>query len=143
MTTRTGDPMAYRRTLSVEFDGGDVAKALRKAGVKIEVGMGTVTRTVTARAVTSAHSRAAGLGGVHRHVASGIAAQGGNNIRLDTRRQPAILGAVFGGGRRRTTRQFPPWRGSGREAGYMLYPDLRAQEAQLDTIVTSLIDKAL
>ncbi len=135
--------MSYRRTLTVEFDGDSVGRAVRKAGVKIELGMGTLSREVASRAVSSAHSRAAGLGGVHRHVASGISVVSGNNVRLDTRAQPAIMGGVFGGGRGPRTKQFPPWRGSGRDAGYLLYPDLRAQEAQLETIVASLIDRAL
>lgn len=137
--------MAYRRTLSVEFDGHKVARQLRKAGARIEVGMGTVTRAVVSRTVAASHARGRSLGGVHAHVVNqgAIHAQSGNNIRLDPRRSPAVMGAVFGGGRRPTTQQFPPWRGAGREAGYMVYPDLRQQERQIDTIVTNLIDQAL
>jgi hypothetical protein len=134
--------MAYRRTLSVEFEGGKAAKRLKRAGAKIEVGMGTITRAMTSRAVAGARRRGASLGGVHAHVLPGVRAQA-NNIKLDPRSQPAIFGAVFGGGQRPTTQQFPPWRGSGREAGYMIYPDLRAQEREIDRLVVSLIDKAL
>lgn len=135
--------MGYRRTLTVEFDGGKVARHLRRAGAKIEIGMGTVTRAVTSRGVAATHRAGNELGGVHRHVLPGINVMGGNNVRLDPRRQPAVMGAVFGGGRRPTTRQFPPWRGSGRGAGYMLFPELREQEAFLDHTVVELIDKAL
>lgn len=136
--------MGYRRTLTVEFDGGKVAKHLRRAGTKIEIGMGTVTRSVTSRAVAGARTRAAQLGGVHEHILPGLSIVGtGNNIKLDARAQPAIMGAVFGGGRRPTTKQFPPWRGAGRESGYILFPDLRQQERQVDTIVVNLIDQAL
>lgn len=135
--------MAYRRTVSVEFEGTKVARHLRRAGAKIEVGMGTITRTVARRAVISAHATGRRFGGVQAHVIPGIYVQGGNNIRLDVRQQPAIMGAVFGGGRRPSTRQFPPWRGSGRDAGYMVYPDLLEQEAELETLVVDLIERAL
>lgn len=137
--------MGYRRTLTVEFDGGKVARRLRRAGTRIEIGMGTVTRSVAARGTRDAQATGRSLGGVHAHVVDGggIFVMGGNNIRLDPRKQPAVLGAVFGGGRRPSTRQFPPWRGSGRNSGYMVFPDLRRQERQLDAIVTALIDKAL
>lgn len=135
--------MAYRRTLTVEFDGGKIAKRIRRAGIKIEVGMGTVTRSVTSRAVRGARQRGAQLGGVHAHVLPGLNVVGGNSIRLNPRAQPAVMGAVFGGGRRPTTRQFPPWRGSGRNSGYMVFPDLREQERVLDRTVVELIDKAL
>lgn len=135
--------MGYRRTLTVEFDGTKVAKRLHRAGVKIEVGMGTATRAVASRSVAASRSAAGQIGGVQRHILPGLNVYGGNNIRLDVRSQPAILGAVFGGGRRSTTRQFPPWRGSGRNSGYILFPELRQQERQLDRIVVDLIDKAL
>ena len=36
-----------------------------------------------------------------------------------------IWGAEFGGGRRPTTTQFLPWRGSGTGAGYFLWPTVR------------------
>lgn len=135
--------MGYRRTLTVEFDGGKVARHLRRAGARIELGMGTVTRAVTSRTVAATTQAGNRLGGVHHHVLPGINIYGGNNVRLDTRNQPAVLGAVFGGGRRPTTRQFPPWRGSHRDAGYMLFPELREQERFLDVTVVELIDKAL
>lgn len=135
--------MGYRKTITVEFEGGGKSfKKLRRAGAKIELGLGTVTREVTSRAVSGARSTGTRLGGVHRHVLPGVVAQG-NNVKLDARSQPAILGAEFGGARRPTTQQFPPWRGANRDAGYMLYPSLRRQEREIDRIVAALIDKAL
>lgn len=134
--------MGYRRTITVEFEGGKAAKSLKRVGAKLEIGMGTVTRKVTSGAVRGATQRGGQLGGVHRHILPGISARQ-NNIRLDPRRAPAVFGGVFGGGRRPTTQQFPPWRGSGRDAGYLIYPDLRDQEDQIDRLVVELIDKAL
>jgi hypothetical protein len=105
--------------------------------------MGTVTRAVTSRGVAETRRAAESMGSVQAHILPGLNVYQGNNVRLDVRAQPAILGAVFGGGRRPTTRQFDPWRGSGREAGYILFPELREQELFLDRTVTTLIDKAL
>ncbi len=80
------------------------------------------------RIAREARSRGAGLGGVHRHTAPGIKAVNQRPIiRLFGDEQPAIFGAEFGGGARPTTRQFPPWRGKGADAGYMLFPTIRAQ----------------
>lgn len=75
-----------------------------------------------------ARSRGASLGSVHRKAAPGIKAINQNPIiRLFIDEHPYIQGAEFGGGRRPTTRQFPPWRGKGDQAGYMLYPTIREE----------------
>lgn len=138
--------MGYGRTLRVEFDGGKVARRLNRAGAKIEIGMGTVRREFTARSVGRARQTAGSLGDVHRHILPGILIIGGaaqSTIKLDLRKQPAILGAEFGGQRRSTTQQFRPYRGSGPRAGYFLYPSLRAESRQLDRLVLGLIERAL
>lgn len=75
-----------------------------------------------------ARGRGSSLGSVHRKAAPGIKAINQRPIiRLFVDEHPYILGAEFGGGRRPTTRQFPPWRGKGDTAGYMLYPTLREE----------------
>lgn len=132
----------YAKTISVEFDGKGAAKRLRKAGVKIEVGLGTIGREFGRRSVADAKREGGSLGGVHRHVLPALSITG-NTIKLDARKQPAVLGAEFGGRRRSTTQQFPPFRGSGPRAGYFLYPALRGQESEIEGLVTSLIEKAL
>lgn len=43
-----------------------------------------------------------------------------------------MWGAEFGGQRRRTTQQFAPWRGNGEDAGYFLWPTIRAE---YDTVI--------
>lgn len=96
------------------------------------------------RIAKEARSRGAGLGGVHRHAAPGIKAVNQRPIiRLFGDEQPAIFGAEFGGGARPTTRQFPPWRGKGQDAGYMLFPTIRAQtEEQFEAEYADAISKA-
>jgi hypothetical protein len=88
-----------------------------------------------------ARLRARGLGGVHAHVAPGIVDRG-SVVGLDVNDQAAILGAEFGGGARPRTRQFPPWRGSGADAGYMLYPTLREEATmrRYEEILDDIID---
>lgn len=53
-----------------------------------------------------------------------------------------FFGAEFGGGRRLTTRQFPPWRGSGSTAGYFLYPTARQRGKRYFEMWAEAIDKA-
>lgn len=96
----------------------DLPKAMRQSLIP-------VSQTVLRGATTKAQS----LGGVHAHAARrGLRAGATQNtawIKLLASREPTILGAEFGGGRRSTTRQFPPWRGAGRTAGYFVYPTIR------------------
>ncbi len=73
-----------------------------------------------------ARARGASLGSVHAKAAPGIkAVNQAPIVRLFGDEHPYIFGAEFGGGARPTTRQFPPWRGKGNSAGYMLYPTIR------------------
>ena len=52
---------------------------------------------------------------------------------------PWALGFEFGGGQKRTTRQFPPWRGNGEDAGYFLWPAVRSHRED----VLESVDRAL
>jgi len=54
-----------------------------------------------------------------------------------------MWGAEFGGGRRPTTRQFRPWRGSGSDAGYMLYPAVRRNAERTGELYSAALDAAL
>jgi hypothetical protein len=94
--------------------------------------------------------RAQMLGGVHRHAARrGLKAGATQNtawIKLVASREPTILGAEFGGGRRSTTRQFPRWRGSGGGAGYFVFPTIRRMSGditnELEDAVRNLLRRA-
>jgi hypothetical protein len=87
---------------------------------------------------------------VHRHaVRRGLRAGATQNtawIKLLASREPTILGAEFGGGRRPSTRQFPPWRGAGRNAGYFVYPTIRGESddimRRLEHAVRDLLRRA-
>lgn len=85
--------------------------------------------------LTRAQARGRGLGGVQAHAVRrglrGGATQNTAWIKLVGTREPTIFGAEFGGGRRPTTRQFPPWRGSGGGAGYFVYPTIRGASGEI------------
>lgn len=118
------------------------AAAVRRGGHNLDTGVTAVTTTFAQRGAEAARARAGSLGSVHRHASAGITAAR-STIRLDTGRHPEILGAEFGGARRPTTRQFPPWRGFGRNAGYMLYPALRSLERELGHMIDTVIERSL
>jgi hypothetical protein len=113
----------------------DLPKAMRQSLLPI-------SRQVLSRATQRAQSQ----GGVAAHaVKRGLRAGATQNtawIKL-LGREPTIFGAEFGGGHRRTTRQFKPWRGSGNDAGYFVYPAIRASvddvSDQVEDAVNDLI----
>lgn len=105
----------------------ELIRELRRVDREIPKRLTTFMQPIGRRVALQSQAQARSLGSVHSHVASGISggATGGRAyVSLNSGRQPAILGAEFGGGRRRTTRQFPPWRGSGSNAGYMVLPTI-------------------
>lgn len=126
----------------VEDHGSNAA--LGRSGRRLSSALGEVTREFARRGAEGARARGASLGGVHAHAAPGITATGkSNRIRFNLRRHPELMGAEFGGGHRPTTRQFPPWRGAGRDAGYMLFPALRSLEDELDRMVDTVLERSL
>jgi hypothetical protein len=116
----------------------DLPKAMRQSLLPI-------SRQVLSRATQRAQSQ----GGVAAHaVRRGLRAGATQNtawIKL-LGREPTIFGAEFGGGARKTTRQFQPWRGSGGGAGYFVYPTIRGSAAdvsgQVESAVADLIRSA-
>jgi hypothetical protein len=136
------------------------APGLRKALARIPKELGPEVRDASVRVADRvsgiAASRARSLPGVAKHVAPSIRAkrdrvpviQMGGSARLPSggRVGDVIWGAEFGGGRRKTTRQFAPWRGSGDGSGYFLYPTVRdnydeAME-EYGRAVVAAVDKA-
>jgi hypothetical protein len=126
----------------VRHNGDEIARSLRRAGGKLRRGLAGIGPSVASRTVSAGRSRGGSLGGVHRHVVPGIGLRGPATVSLDGRRQPAIFGAVYGGGNRPTTRQFPPFIGRTGRGGYMVIPELRIEQARAERIVDDLIDRA-
>lgn len=135
----------------VEVDG---LKQLLRDARKVENGLPKQMRLrllpVSQLVLAQAKRRGQALGGVQRHAVRrglrGGATQNTAWIKLAANAEPTILGAEFGGGRRRTTQQFPPWRGSGGGAGYFVYPTIRGMSddvsKQVEDAVVDLLRRA-
>lgn len=80
-------------------------------------------------------------GGVLPKVAPSVkvlAQQTGASIRIGGTQYPFALGAEFGSAQ---FKQFQPWRGSGGDAGYALYPTVRAEREHLVDDVGDLMER--
>lgn len=117
------------RTGDVKIEGlRELAKALKEIGPDFPREMRKVNKDVAGGVAEHAQHNALGLGGVAAHAAPSLTSNGGVNsaaVALGGMAHPEAGGAEFGGGRRPTTQQFKPWRGSGSSAGYFLYPAIR------------------
>jgi hypothetical protein len=135
----------------VEVDGlKQLLRDVRKVERDLPKEMRQQLLPVSQKVLSRARGRAESLGGIQRHaVRRGLRAGATQNsawIKLVGTREPTIFGAEFGGGRRKTTRQFPPWRGSGGGAGYFVYPTIRGMSGdithQLEDAIQDLVRRA-
>jgi hypothetical protein len=105
-----------------------------------------VGREVAKFVTADAKSAALTLGGVAAHVAPSLkptATATSAGVKLDTAAFPEAAGAEFGGQRRDTTMQFQPWRGSDSNAGYFLYPQIRANSERIVDEFTAGVDRVM
>jgi len=72
--------------------------------------------------------------GTIRALASGTAAK----VAVGSNSVPWAIGHEFGGGRRKTTQQFPPYLG---KTGYAVYPTIRSMRAQITDMYGDMIDE--
>jgi len=117
------------RTGDIQVSGlRELNKALKDLGPEFPKEMRKVNKEVATGVKDHALRNALALGGTAAHIAPSLKASGGVNsaaVALGGAAHPAAGGAEFGGQRRPTTQQFKPWRGSGSNAGYFLYPAIR------------------
>jgi hypothetical protein len=112
----------------------DFLRELKAVGVELPKEVRKTNLEVAQFVVGEAISTAVALGGVHEKASPAMKAAGQQRYalaKIDSRKYPFALGAEFGGGGRSTTRQFPPHRGSGSDAGYALYPTIRAKTDEI------------
>src|SRR5918995_5443487 len=114
-------------TANIDVDGlKPLLRDMRRIERDLPKAMRRELLPISQTVLRGAQSKASGLGGVHAHAARrGLRAGATQNtawVRLLATKEPTILGAEFGGGRSPRTRQFPPWRGSGKNAGFFVYP---------------------
>jgi hypothetical protein len=126
----------------------EARRALRDIDPQLSREITVAHRAVSSMVASDAQAAAQSLGGVHAHAADAIrarAAQTYAGIAVGNNAHPEALGAEFGGGSRPRTRQFPPWRGNGENAGYAVYPTIRRLIAggQVDAAYLLAVDVVL
>lgn len=129
----------------------DLQRELRLVDAKLPKELGNVNHDVAEYVIMRAKGRAS-TPLEHRAADTMKAARSQKValVRLGGPRNPEALGAEFGAGQdvlRNTTRgtmpgwnQFRPWRGSGSDTGYFLFPTIREDTPQIIDMYYDLID---
>lgn len=121
--------MARKRTGDIKVEGlRQLAAALKELDGDFAKEMRATNKEVATGVKDHAVRNALSLGGTAAHIVPSLKASSGvqsASVALGGAAHPAAGGAEFGGQRRPTTQQFKPWRGSGSNAGYFLYPAIR------------------
>lgn len=132
------------RTGTVKVDGlTELNRALRAIGPEAQRELRDASRKVAGFVASDASAAARSLGGVAAHVAPSITAVGGVSnagVAFGGSAYPMAGGAEFGSMR---FKQFKPWRGSGHEAGYFVYPSIRRDEDRIVTEYTDAVEQVI
>ncbi len=121
-----------------------LAKALRKLPKVAADELRDASQVIAGDVAGEARGRASRLGGVARHVSGSVQARRDRVPAISLGKgQPAAFGAEFGGGRRSTTHQFAPWRGSGRGAGYFLWRTIHDENDRINERYSDALLQAL
>lgn len=120
------------KTGEIRVQGLDkLNRALREMGGEFPNSVRQANKSVAEDVRTVAFSRALALGGVAAHVAPSLRAVAGARsagVAGGGARYPMFGGAEFGSIR---YKQFKPWRGNKSNAGYFLYPAIRAEAPRI------------
>lgn len=116
--------------LSLKAMSDDLPKDLRQVNKD-------AAETVAADARNRASSQGGALGKAAPSIKAG-ATQRGGYVKIGGDRYPFALGGEFGSVQ---FKQFRPWRGSGDDAGYALYPAKRAKTPHIVERYGDLIDE--
>lgn len=139
--------MTKIRSGAVEVSGlRELNKALKELGPQFPKEMRKTNKAVAEDVASEARSRALSLGGVAAKAAPSVKASAGatsGGVAVGSNSAPWALGAEFGGGRRKTTQQFKPWRGSGASAGYFVYPTIRENADEIVEAYSEGMDELL
>lgn len=129
---------------SIQIDGlKDFLAGIRRAQIQVPVGIRLANKAAAELLATKSRSTAQSVGGVASKVAPTIRAGAGAafaSVRAGGSGQPYTYGAIFGSIR---YKQFKPWRGNGADAGYFIYPDLRANRAEILAFYDGVLTTAL
>lgn len=133
------------KSMQIDVAGlSELRAALRKADAELASEVKDANVEAADLVVTRARAKAASLGGVAAKSAPSLRSArtaASAKVRLGSASAPYALGAEFGGGRSKKTRQFKPWRGSGGGAGYFLYPTIRGSRADIVELYAKALDR--
>ena len=110
-------------------------REVKEVDPKIASEMTKAFRTIAKEIRDKSQQEASGFGGVRAHVAPSIKASAGMrgaSISVGGPDFPMALGAEFGS---IEYHQFPAWRGNLTDAGYMVYPTIRAYQDKAEQLV--------
>lgn len=134
--------MARQRTGDIKVTGlAELNKALKAIGPDARKELKQASKRAADLVAGSTTSTARSLGGVAAHAAPSIKATasmtGSAAVSIGGPGYEMAGGAAFGGRGRPTTQQFQPFRG---RQGYFLYPDIRDNADEIESVYVSAID---
>jgi hypothetical protein len=133
------------RTGDVQVEGlAELSRVLKSMDSDLARELRLANKSAAGIAADAAQSRALSIGGIAAKTAPTIRASAGvksASVGFGGASAPWGAGAEFGAARDRQRQrssgtyvgyaQFQPWRGSGRSAGYFVYPSIRANEDRI------------
>ena len=129
------------KTGAVEVHGlRELNRALREVEGGTPKALRETNKKVATKVATKARGRASALGSTAAHVAPSLRASAGATsagVAGGGATFPMFGGAEFGSLR---YKQFPPWRGSGSDAGYFLYPTIRDEAPHIEDEYREALD---
>ena len=131
--------------VQIDVEGlNEFRKALKATDKAFVKELGQEYKIIGRMIQSGAAQRAAALGGIAAKSADAVKASASTTalaVKLSSgSKTPWAFGAEFGGGKYGAgnpkptggyTTQFKPWKGNGPEAGYFLYPTIRAESAHI------------
>ncbi len=129
------------KTGAIQVEGlAELSRALKKVESNTPNALRETNKKVAEKVADQARSRASGLGGVAAHVAPSLRATAGATsagVAGGGAAFPMFGGAEFGALR---YPQVAPWRGSGSDAGYFLYPAIRDEAPHIEDEYREALD---
>lgn len=133
-----------KKTGAIEVHGlAEVSRALKGMDKGFARELRGANKDAATTVAGDARSNAYSIGGVAAHVAPSLKASAGATsaaVSGGGPAHPAFGGAEFGSNR---FKQFSPWRGNGRMAGYFVYPAIRENEEEIVRTYTEALDRLL
>lgn len=136
--------------MSIQIRGlRDLQRGLRQVDPSLRRVLPRTHKTVAETLVVAPARRlASSLGGGHVRLAragviTGRGTARGAAVRLLAASVPDALGQEFGSMQGRRKKQFDPWRGSGDDAGYALFPTIRSQRDRIVDEYLKAVDQAM